>query len=101
MKPYAVMNVTAADKNLILQVHNSLRQKVANGLETRGKPGPQPPAANMRELVREIKFSLTCPRITLNYGILQTWDDELATMAQTWAQQCNFANDIDRSVGNV
>jgi hypothetical protein len=61
MQPYAVMNVTDADKSVILQVHNSLRQNVANGLETRGNPGPQPPAANMRELVREIKFSLTGP----------------------------------------
>ena len=59
MQPYAVMKMTAADKTVILQVHNSLRRKVANGLETRGNPGPQPAAANMRELVREIKFSLT------------------------------------------
>ena len=58
MKPYAVMKMTAADKTVILQVHNSLRRKVANGLETRGNPGPQPAAANMRELVIEIELSL-------------------------------------------
>ena len=36
----------------ILRVHNELRAKLANGLEKRGKPGPQPPAADMEEMVR-------------------------------------------------
>ena len=36
----------------ILRVHNDLRAKIANGLENRGRPGPQPPAADMEQMVR-------------------------------------------------
>ena len=31
--------------------------------------------------------------------LLQSWDDELATMAQTHAQQCVFTHDSNRNVG--
>jgi hypothetical protein len=40
-----------ADKNTIVDAHNNLRRTVAQGKESRGNPGPQPPAANMRKLV--------------------------------------------------
>lgn len=43
--------VTDTEKTTIVNYHNELRAKVANGLETRGKPGPQPSASNMRRLV--------------------------------------------------
>jgi hypothetical protein len=46
--------VTDADIVTILSVHNDYRRKVAQGLETQGSPGPQPPASNMRELVRPL-----------------------------------------------
>lgn len=49
--------------------HNEKRTKVAKGLETRGQPGPQPAAADMMEL---------------------TWDENLARMAQEWANECNW-----------
>jgi len=55
------------DKAAIVNKHNELRRKVAKGEETQGVKGAQPPAANMNELV---------------------WDDEVAKMAQTWAEQC-------------
>jgi len=29
----------------------------------------------------------------------QSWDDELALMAQTHAQQCVFTHDVDRNIG--
>jgi len=70
--------VTAADKKLIVDLHNQMRRRVAKGLEWRGSPGPQPPAANMRQL---------------------QWDDELALMAQTHANQCIFGHDPNRNVG--
>jgi hypothetical protein len=35
-----------------LKKHNQLRQKVASGKEKRGKPGPQPAAVKMPDLVR-------------------------------------------------
>jgi len=56
----------------ILSFHNKFRAKIARGEEKRGRPGPQPPAANMRKM---------------------EWDDELATVAQRHADQCNFAHD--------
>ena len=37
---------------LVMDLHNQKRMQIANGLEIRGDPGPQPPAANMMELVR-------------------------------------------------
>ncbi len=43
------MSVTATDKTLIVDLHNKMRRQVAKGLEKRG---PQPAAANMREMVR-------------------------------------------------
>ena len=51
----------------MVEAHNVLRSRVATGAEARGAPGPQPPAADMKELV---------------------WDDELAAVAQRWAEQC-------------
>ena len=34
-----------------MDLHNQKRMHIANGLEERGDPGPQPSAANMMELV--------------------------------------------------
>ena len=39
------------ERDLIVDLHNQLRAKIANGQELRGDPGPQPMAANMMELV--------------------------------------------------
>ncbi|XP_011165202.1 venom allergen 3 [Solenopsis invicta] len=69
--------LTEAEKNTIVKRHNELRQRVASGQESRGNPGPQPPAVSMPALV---------------------WDDELATIAQRWANQCNFNHDTCRNV---
>ena len=44
-------NLTKEEKLLVMDLHNKKRMKIANGLEKRGDPGPQPPAANMMELV--------------------------------------------------
>ncbi|XP_032782780.2 venom allergen 3 homolog [Daphnia magna] len=69
--------ISAAEITIILNVHNSYRRQVAKGLEARGAPGPQPPASNMRQL---------------------KWDNELAVMAQTHAQQCVYKHDSCRNV---
>ena len=45
--------VSAADITTIVTAHNDYRRKVAQGLETQGNPGPQPPAYNMRQMVRK------------------------------------------------
>ncbi|XP_035718068.1 venom allergen 5 [Vespa mandarinia] len=68
--------LTKAEKLEILKQHNEFRQKVARGLETRGKPGPQPPAKSMNTLV---------------------WNDELAQIAQVWASQCKYGHDDCRN----
>ncbi|PSN30559.1 hypothetical protein C0J52_23206 [Blattella germanica] len=41
---------SASDKQAVVDIHNQLRSKVALGKGTAGKPGPQPPAANMKKL---------------------------------------------------
>ncbi len=43
--------LSPAERALIVNLHNGLRAKVANGQETRGSNGPQPPAADMLEMV--------------------------------------------------
>ncbi|EFX86985.1 hypothetical protein DAPPUDRAFT_312470 [Daphnia pulex] len=69
--------VTDADIVTILKLHNDYRRKVAQGLETQGNPGPQPPASNMREL---------------------KWDPELAAMAVTLTRQCIKGHDECRNL---
>ncbi|XP_068218381.1 uncharacterized protein [Palaemon carinicauda] len=64
--------VGAQDAALILAQHNQLRSRVAMGQEGRGAPGPQPQASNMR---------------------LLEWDDELALVAQSHADQCIFEHE--------
>ncbi|XP_043483695.1 venom allergen 5-like isoform X2 [Leptopilina heterotoma] len=59
----------------ILKVHNDFRSIVALGKERRGNPGPQPAAANMNALI---------------------WDNNLAEVAQRWADQCTFQHDFSR-----
>uniref|UniRef100_A0A4Q8K5L9 U19-Liphistoxin-Lth1a_1 n=2 Tax=Liphistius TaxID=62150 RepID=A0A4Q8K5L9_9ARAC len=58
-----------AEKNTILQLHNSMRKKVALGQETRGA---QPKASDMKQL---------------------SWDDSLAEVAKKHAEQCKFEHD--------
>jgi len=61
-----------ADKNVIVAKHNELRRKVAKGLETKGLNGQgQPAATDMNEL---------------------KWSDELAEIAQRWADQCTWGH---------
>ncbi|XP_031786448.1 uncharacterized protein LOC100680164 [Nasonia vitripennis] len=69
--------LTNEEKQKVVDLHNELRQKVAKGQETKGSPGPQPPAKHMPDL---------------------EWDDELANLAQKWANQCKFAHDTCRDV---
>ena len=49
--PILARGVDEKSKQVILQIHNSLRSLVAFGGEIRGQPGPQPPAANMQLMV--------------------------------------------------
>jgi len=65
------------EKFQLVDVHNKFRAKVAQGKESRGSPGPQPPASDMMEM---------------------TWDEELAAIAQRWADQCRFGHDENRNV---
>ena len=71
--------ISAADKQAIVDQHNTLRRQVAKGLETKGSPGPQPSATNMRQMV---------------------WDNDLAKAAQTLTDRCVFAHDTSIPAGN-
>merc|ERR1711936_996994 len=64
--------LTAAAKEQLLDTHNLLRQKVASG----GQTG-QPSGSNMRKL---------------------EWSDELAEVAQRWADQCKGGHDVSRDM---
>ncbi|KAJ8894318.1 hypothetical protein PR048_006938 [Dryococelus australis] len=63
--------VTAAERDELLKAHTTYRSSVAQGNEGRGQPGPQPAASNMQQMV---------------------WDNELARLAQYWANQSKFAH---------
>ncbi|XP_063242903.1 venom allergen 5-like [Bacillus rossius redtenbacheri] len=65
--------LNATERTALLDQHNALRSRVARGEESRGQPGPQPAASNMRTLV---------------------WDAELARLAQNWANQCVFRHNL-------
>merc|ERR1719334_1342146 len=69
-----VRGFTQAGKELIVKTHNELRQKVASGKETIGN---QPPATNMRKM---------------------KWNEELAMIAQRFADQCIFGHDKNRNI---
>ncbi|XP_072389787.1 venom allergen 5 2-like isoform X2 [Diabrotica undecimpunctata] len=72
-----VLDIPFAQEEIdaIVDAHNTIRNRVALGLEYRGNPGPQPQASNMREI---------------------EWNSELANTAQRWASQCIYAHDICR-----
>lgn len=58
--------VKAEEIRVILDLHNQYRARVALGQERRGRGGrPQPPAANMRQLV------------TMAEGVKQVYDEIL------------------------
>lgn len=63
------------EKQKILSAHNTVRQMIAMG-QVKG----QPAATNMREMV---------------------WDEELAVVAQRWADQCMPGHDHRRNVGGL
>jgi len=75
---FASGQVSPADQQSIINTHNDLRRQVAKGRETQGKPGPQPPASNMRQLV---------------------WDADLARAAQVLTDRCNFGHDTSIPAG--
>lgn len=58
--------ISMADKSVILDLHNQLRARVANGVEVRGLPGPQPPASDMLELVWDDEVRVTPTRIKIS-----------------------------------
>ncbi|XP_063227592.1 venom allergen 5-like [Bacillus rossius redtenbacheri] len=64
--------LTCHDRQVILDSHNKMRQSVALG-----RVSGQPAATDMQEMV---------------------WDDELAAVAQNWADQCTLAHDGSRNV---
>ncbi|XP_034946940.1 venom allergen 3-like isoform X2 [Chelonus insularis] len=69
--------LSSQQRDEIVNFHNDRRAFVASGKEQRGNPGPQPPATNMKSLM---------------------WDEEVASIAQTWADQCGSGHDQCRNV---
>ncbi|XP_014208149.1 venom allergen 3-like [Copidosoma floridanum] len=66
------------EKKAIVELHNELRRKVASGQEIRGNPGPQ------RKLQNGKMANLK-------------WDEEIAKIAQHWADQCQIKHDACRN----
>ena len=64
---YKLYTRDASDKDLILNFHNEMRNKVASGQETRGAPGPQPPATNMQGVVRLLFHIFVGPKLNVNF----------------------------------
>ena len=64
--------MSPSDQQSIVAAHNELRSKVAQGQETRGRPGPQPPAADMMEMSwdNELAQSKILKDYTLTLGYM-------------------------------
>lgn len=77
-KGYISVKFTLNEQQVLVDAHNTLRNIVANGDEKRGSWGSQPSASNMRAM---------------------EWNHELAMVAERWAAQCIYANDICRDLG--
>ncbi|XP_063988419.1 uncharacterized protein LOC135168315 [Diachasmimorpha longicaudata] len=71
--------LTQGERNALLDRHNGYRARVASGQETRGAPGPQPAARNLGPL---------------------RWNNEIAEIAQRWADQCNYGHDRCRNTAD-
>ena len=69
--------ITESDKEELLELHNSRRERIASGKETNSKGGPLPSAANM--------------------GVF-TWNDEIAKIAQRSALTCIYRHDKCRDL---
>nr|CAD7587688.1 unnamed protein product [Timema genevievae] len=74
---YEPRPLSQEEKEIIVNIHNRMRSDVALGKEMKGDPGPQPQASDMMQMV---------------------WDDELARIAQQWADQCTPVHDDCRNV---
>nr|CAD7195292.1 unnamed protein product [Timema douglasi] len=84
--PYSVHNypMTFEEKKKLVDIHNELRNTVAQGSATEGDPGPQPSAKNMRLMVSSPTGA--CRKII--FIIIISWDEELEIIATRWADQC-------------
>ena len=71
-KAYRKKTFSQSEKQLILDEHNRYRRIIATGRKEKEEHPLQPKASNMLELV---------------------WNEELATIAQRWADQCKFQHD--------
>ena len=49
--------MSRSERDEIVRVHNEYRATIANGRERRGRPGPQPPAADMEMMVSSCSSS--------------------------------------------
>lgn len=87
--------MTCQDKQIILETHNRLRQMLALG-KIRG----QPPSLDMRELVYYL-YTFLMYSFCIIIVVSKVWDEELAIIAQRWADQCNSGHDRHRRVGTV
>ena len=85
--------LSCAEKEEIVSMHNRLRQRVATGA-VRG----QPLARNMRQMVKLHCCHLSIGAVPVLF--LQVWDEELAAVAQRWADQCDRGHDKSRNVGS-
>lgn len=75
---YTWHGVTEDAKYWLCNEINFLRLNVSLGKESRGSPGPQPHAANMRYM---------------------RWDDDLAAIAQAHADTCKYGHNHNRPRG--
>ncbi|PSN37065.1 hypothetical protein C0J52_25176 [Blattella germanica] len=71
-KDYMKKDLQQEDKDYILKLHNDQRRLIANGEKPTRNSEIQPKASNMMEMV---------------------WDEELAYVAQVWANQCHYGHD--------
>nr|CAD7573161.1 unnamed protein product [Timema californicum] len=97
---YEPRPLSQEEKEVILNIHNRMRSDVALGKEVKGDPGPQPQASDMMQMRSQPhSYDMRNPVIMVPiHSPTNVWDDELARIAQQWADQCTPVHDDCRNV---
>jgi hypothetical protein len=91
-KPIYSGVTSGVDKQTIVGAHNNLRRHVAQGGESRGRPGAQPPAANMKKFVsRVLKIRILLYCIHLDRNLFQSLTYSGSIEPAVW-RMCNIGD---------
>lgn len=93
-----VMEFSRDEVDLIVDAHNTLRNRIALGLELEGDPGKTVGEQTLLPISNLDGWDFPGPQPMASNMKLVAWDAELAKVASRWAAQCVFAHDKCRDL---